>query len=98
MNKTLKACVAVIAAAGIAVSATTASAFAPRQITTPDSAALTGKTHVPIDLAAKPKQEKIILAGRRRGRGAAIGLGIIAGVGTALLLSGAARAHRRGHY
>lgn len=96
MKTTMNACVALVAAAGIAVSATTASAVEPRQSTTPSTAAVTGQTHAPIKLAVKPAQQKeLVVAGRRRGRGAAIGFGIIAGIATAAILSSRARAH---HY
>lgn len=99
MNTALKACAVMIAAGGIALSATSASALEPRSASTPSSVAVTGNTQTPINLATKAvKQKKIVVAGRRRGRrGAAIGLGIIAGVATAAILS--SRAHARGrHY
>lgn len=99
MKKTLKACALMIAAGGIALSATTASAVEPRAASATSAIAVTGKSQTPIKLAADNKQvKKIVVAGRRgrRGRrGAALGLGIIAGVATAAILS--SRAHSRGY-
>ncbi|MGH1417815.1 MAG: hypothetical protein ACRBCJ_03050 [Hyphomicrobiaceae bacterium] len=101
MKNTLKACAFLVAASGLAMSATTASALEPRAASAQNTAAITGKAHTPIKLAKKATvQKKIVVAGRRgrRGRrGAAIGLGIIAGVATAAILSSRAHAHRR-HY
>lgn len=97
--KTITRMVMTLVATGtMALFATTASAVEPRLNATPNtSAAITGKSFAPSQLLVEkaPSTKKIVVAGRR---GRAIGLGILAGVGTAILLSKAARANGRHHH
>ncbi len=97
MKTMTRACAILIAAGGLALSAGSASAVEPRDAVQPSASAITAKSYAPAKqlITKAPEPKKIVVAGRR---GRAIGLGILAGVGTAILLSKSARAHRRGRY